>query len=269
VSLTLFEGNGPPRASAGLRASADYFFAPGFSVSGAIRQRVFGNQQLDIPPPSGLPRVRTDRPLYAAEGKTTIERLKVDYIFKPAPDWFGRISIGYLEPMFAGVSTEVLWKPANQIWGLGAEVNYVRQREFKQLLGLRNYDVVSGHVSAYWNVNPELSAQLDVGRYLAGDVGATLSVDRVFANGWRIGAYATLTNADYAAYGEGSFTKGLRMSIPLSWGVGSPNRKTYAIDMNTVARDGGARLDIDNRLNDLVSEYQRPGLEAGWARFWR
>ena len=90
-----------------------------------------------------------------------------------------------------------------------------------------------------------------------------------FANGWRMGAYATVTDADPAAFGEGSFSKGLRLSVPLSWGIGTPTRKTYAIDMNTEARDGGARLNVNNRLHGLVSEYQRPGLEANWARFWR
>ncbi|PLS22352.1 YjbH domain-containing protein [Neptunicoccus cionae] len=269
VSLSLFDGSGPLRASAGLRASADYYIAPGFSFSGSVTQRVFGNQQDETPPPSGLPRVRTDRALYKREGKTALESLTADLMFKPAPDFFGRVSVGYLEPMFGGVSTELLWKPANQNWGLGAEVNYAKQRDFDQLFGFQDYDVVTGHLSAYWSVTPGLDAQLDVGRYLAGDWGATLSVDRVFANGWTIGAYATVTDASPADYGEGSFTKGLRMSIPLSWGIGTPNRKTYAIDMNTQARDGGARLNVNNRLFETVSEYQRPGLEAGWARFWR
>lgn len=269
VSLSLFDGSGPLRASAGLRASGDYYIAPGLSLSASVTQRVFGNQKDETPPPSGLPRVRTDRALYKRDGKLALERLTLDYIFKPAPDWFGRVSVGYLETMFGGVSTEVLWHPAGQSWGLGAEVNYAMQRDFDQRFGFQSYDVVMGHVSAYWQVNKGLHAQLDVGRYLAGDWGATLSVDRVFANGWRMGAYATLTDANYAAYGEGSFTKGFRMSVPLSWGVGTPNRKTYAIDMNTLARDGGARLDVQNRLYDMVNEYQRPGLQNSWARFWR
>lgn len=269
VSLSIFEGSGPLRASAGLRASGDLFISPGFSVSGSITGRLFGNQQNETPPPSGLPRVRTDRALYKREGELALERLTVDYIFKPAPDWYARVSAGYLESMFGGLSTELLWHPAGQTWGLGAEVNYVKQRDFDQRLGFQNYDVVTGHVSAYWQVMNGLHAQVDLGRYLAGDWGGTLAVDRVFANGWRMGAYATTTDADTAAFGDGSFVKGLRLSIPLSWGIGTPTRKSYAIDMNTLARDGGARLNVDNRLYDLVNEYQRPGLENSWPRFWR
>ncbi len=269
VSLSVFDGSGPLRASAGVRASADYYVAPGLSFSGAVTQRVFGNESKEIPPTSGLPRVRTDRALYRQQGKTALERLTVDYLFKPSPNLFGRVSAGYLETMFGGVSAELLWKPADSRWGIGAEINYVKQRDFDQLLGFQAYSVATGHLSAYWQVNDDMSAQLDVGRYLAGDWGATLSVDRVFANGWKIGAYATLTDASYADYGEGSFTKGFRLSVPLAWGIGTPNRKSYAIDMNTLARDGGARLNVDNRLFGLVSEYHRPGLETGWARFWR
>ena len=213
--------------------------------------------------------MRTDRAKYKREGKTAIENLTANYLFKPGPDFYGQVSVGYLESMFGGVSTEVLWKPANQRWGLGFDLSYVKQRDFDQLFGFRNYNVVTGGVSAYWAINRNLKAQLDMGRYLAGDWGTTLSVDRVFANGWRMGAYATLTNADPAEFGEGSFSKGLRLSVPLSWGIGTPTRKIYAIDMNTEARDGGARLNKDKRLHDVVSEYQRPGLEASWPRFWR
>lgn len=269
VSLSLFDGGGPLRGSVGLRAAGDWHLAPGLSLSGSVAQEIAGNLKDETPPPSGLPRVRTDRALYKREGRFALERLTLDYLFKPAPDWFGRVSVGYLEPMFGGVSGEILWHPAHQSWGLGAEINYARQRDFNQRLGFRDYDVVTGHVSAYWKVNTGLHAQLDVGRYLAGDWGATLSVDRVFANGWRVGAYATVTDADHADYGEGSFTKGFRVTVPLSWGIGTPSRRVYALDLNTLARDGGARLDVRNRLYDLVAEYQRPGLEASWARFWR
>lgn len=269
ASFSVFDGSGPLRASAGIRASADYRIAPGLSLSGSVTQRVFGNQQDETPPASGLPRVRTDRALYRQQGETALERLTAEYLFKPHPDWYGRVSVGYLETMFGGVSTELLWKPAEQVWGLGAELNYVQQRDFDQKFGFQNYDVVTGHLSGYWQVTDGTTAQLDVGRYLAGDWGATLSVDRVFANGWKVGAYATVTDASSAQYGRGSFTKGIRLTVPLAWGIGTPTRKIYDIDMNTLARDGGARLDVENRLFGLVSEYHRPNLQTGWAKFWK
>ena len=45
--------------------------------------------------------------------------------------------------------------------------------------GEYDYDVVMGHASLYWDTGwYGLEAQLDAGRYLAGDWGATLSVQR-------------------------------------------------------------------------------------------
>ena len=40
--------------------------------------------------------------------------------------------------------------------------------------------------------------------YLAGDVGATLNVERVFKNGVSMGAWATKTNVSSAQFGEGT-----------------------------------------------------------------
>ena len=100
-------------------------------------------------------------------------------------DLYGRLSGGLLERMFAGVSAELLWKPARQSWGLGGEINYVQQRDYDQMFSFRNYDVVTGHASVYWDTGwYGIGSQVDAGRYLAGDWGATLSLKRRFANGW-------------------------------------------------------------------------------------
>ena len=65
-----------------------------------------------------------------------------------------------------------------------------------------DYDVVTGYVSAYYDFGNGYLGQLDVGNYLAGDVGATVSVDRVFVNGWRVGAFATVTDVSADEFGE-------------------------------------------------------------------
>ena len=66
-------------------------------------------------------------------------------------DVYARTTLGYLEEMYGGVSTEVLWKPADSRLGLGAEVNYARQRDFDLGFGFQDYDVVTGHASAYYD----------------------------------------------------------------------------------------------------------------------
>jgi hypothetical protein len=46
-------------------------------------------------------------------------------------------------------------------------------------------------------------------------VGATFEIQKRFANGWSIGAFATLTDVPFEVFGEGSFDKGLIFRVPL------------------------------------------------------
>ena len=269
VSISLFDPKSPVRADFGLRAAAQYSVAPGLSFAGSIRKKLTGNLGKAEPSGSLLPPVRSNIGLYNRYGDPALEYATADYLFKAGQDFYGRVSVGYLETMFGGLSTELLWKPAQQDWGIGIDMNYVKQRDFDLRLGFRDYEVLTGQLSAYFQVNEDFEVEVNAGRYLAGDWGSSISVNRVFDNGWRVGAYATLTENSFGDFGEGNFDKGIRMRIPMSWALGKPSRRIYALDLNSLSRDGGARLNIRNRLYPIVSEYQEPELGAGWGRFWR
>ena len=274
AKMSVFDPDNPVKADVGLQLSGDYIMAPGWVAAGAVSVKLGGN--LDSPPSgrSGvgggtLQTVRSDARFYAMGNDPKIEHLTLARYARLGEDWYGRMTLGYLEPMFAGVSGEVLWKPVSSRLALGAELNYVAKRDYDMLFGLQNYDVATGHVSAYYDLGNGFHTQLDVGRYLAGDWGGTLSIDREFDNGWRVGAYVTKTNVSAAAFGEGSFDKGIRITAPLSWAIGTPSKRKNKIVIQSLTRDGGARLNVDGRLYDAVRETHRPQMEKTWERFWR
>ena len=124
-------------------------------------------------------------------------------------------------------------------------------------------------ISAYYDFGNGYLGQVDVGRYLAGDVGATISFDRVFVNGWRVGAFATLTDVSASDFGEGSFDKGIRFSVPLSWALGNESKSTFGAALRSGGGDGGARLEVDGRLYDSIRDYHGGALDSEWARVWR
>jgi hypothetical protein len=267
---SLFDPDNPVRADFGVRGKLSYDIAPGLSVSGSVTQKLVGNlNSVTRVSNSLLPHVRSDFNFYDIQGSTAIEYLTADYFFKLRPNIYGRVSVGYLEQMYGGISTELLWKPVNSRLALGAELNLVRQRAFNQKFGFQSYQIATGHVSAYLSMRNGFSAQVDVGRYLAGDWGATFILDREFANGWKIGGFFTLTNVPFATFGEGSFDKGLRLTIPLAWITGQPSLKSSTSVIRPVTRDGGAQLKIRNRLYPMVSGYHRDRMAPNWARFWR
>lgn len=271
VSFSAFDPQQPLRMDLRARLRADYKITPSLVLSGAVTKTLAGNiaDAANKTNNSKLPPVRTNFALYAREGDPALERLTLSHYGRPAPDYYSRVTFGYLETMFAGISGEMLWKPVTSRLALGAELNYVQQRDFDQRFGLQDYDVVTGHLSAYYDFGNGFLGQLDVGRYLAGDNGATISLDRTFSNGWRVGAYATFTDTSAEDFGEGSFDKGLRVTVPLSWVTGQPSRQSSTIGLQSLTRDGGARLRVSDRLYEVTRERHQPEMAKTWGTFWR
>lgn len=270
VVLGLFDPDQPVRGELNLRLAAEADLAPGLVVSGAISKELIGNlDEIERESDSSLPRVRSDIALYEKEGDPALEHLTMAWYSRPAPEIFSRVTVGYLEPMFGGVSGEVLWRPVDSRLALGVEVNYAQQRDFDQRFGFRDYSVVTGHGSIYYQFNRGYNARLHVGRYLAGDVGATLALSRRFDNGWEVGAYVTKTDVTAEEFGEGSFDKGIELTIPFDWFTGRPTRNRAEAVFRSLARDGGAILDVRGRLYDRVRDSDQQTLEANWGRFWR
>lgn len=269
LRVNTFDPDDPLRVQLDLRADASVEVIPGLLFSGAVSTGIIGNfDDTNRPSDSVLPKVRSDFPIYNAETDIGIERLAVDYFFDPAPNVHAKVSAGYVERFFGGIGGELLYRPRNSRLAFGAELFYVKQRDFDGLIGFQDYDVITGHLSAYldttynnWNV------ALHAGRYLAGDYGATLELKRRFPNGWEVGAFATLTDVPFDEFGEGSFDKGLTLSIPFDWGLSSDNQQTANVTLRPVQRDGGQRLDPGNRLFGLTQPTSQGEIASQWSTF--
>ena len=270
LSPTYFDPDSPFRYDAGIELNAAFRPAPGWVLSGQIRQPLAGNRNdVTRTSESVLPHVRSDGGLYDKAADLEITYLTGEYFFRPGRNLYGRVTAGYLERMYGGVSTELLWKPVTGHLALGAELNYAVQRDFDVLFGFQDYDIVTGHASLYYDMGKGYRAQIDAGRYLAGDWGATVSLDREFENGFTVGAFFTLTDVSFDDFGEGSFDKGIRVTIPITWLSGDPGRGTFSQTIRPVLRDGGARLEVRNRLYDVTRGSHANELQEDWGRFWR
>ncbi len=255
VRLRYFSPETPLVADLGLRLSASYEFLPGLVLSGAVTQKAISTIQ------------------DSADRGPAIDSLTAAWNGRIGTDLYARVTIGMLERGFGGVSSEVLWKPSNRAWALGVDANYVARRDAGHGLSLGfdedDYRVATGHVSGYFDLGRGYSAQLDVGRYLAGDVGATVTLARAFQNGWKIGAFATVTDGANDDPDGVTFDKGIAIEIPLAWFSGRPSRVTNTLTLRSLGQDAGARLNVAGRLYDRLSPYGATGLDAQWGRFWK
>lgn len=267
----LFDPRAPLQYNVGVAVRGRAEVAPGIILQGSILKRGVSNVKRPRNSFSALPPVRSRTDAYYLNADPDIETLTAAWFGKLGEELYGRVTVGYLEQMFAGVSAEMLWKPVNSWYALGVEANYVAQRDTDGGLGFSQFDyrVASGHVSAYFDIGNDFTGELDVGRYLAGDFGATFTLMRTFSNGWQVGAFATLTNVSAKDFGEGSFDKGIKMQIPLAWFVGQPTRTARSFALRPIGRDGGARLNVDDRLAAVLHSYDQSDYDAQWGRFWK
>ena len=191
--------------------------------------------------------------------------------FKPFTNIYGQVNFGYLEMMYAGMRAEVIWKDANKPFGIGLDVARINKRNtYGDFSVLRDsYSTIIGTI--YYELQNDWNIQLDSGKYLAGDYGATFALSRNFNNGWEFGAFATLTDVNFSTFGEGSFDKGITLKVPLSWFTGKKSQAYTKTVIRPIIGDGGARLylDDDKLLYRNISRYDEKSFQDNWKRVYR
>ncbi len=225
------------------RGSAD--LGSGWGVEGEWAQNLVSQfDRIVRDGESLLPPVRTDLKRYMQEGKSGIDQLTLVKRGKLGGDLYYQAYGGILEEMFSGVGGEVLWRRVDKPYSVGLNVIAVQQREFNKMFGLRDYKTVTGHLSFYWATGfHNMDVAVHAGRYLAKDVGATLEIQKRFANGWSLGAFATLTDVPFEVFGEGSFDKGLIFRIPFDPYSPRNTRGAFRTILRSINRDGGRMVE--------------------------
>lgn len=249
---------------AGVRAYGQYRFDENTWLFGQANLRLLDNYgNFVYNAPSNLPRVRTDQRRYVTSSQGTLPVAQLTRTFDLGSGHYASAYGGLLEPMYAGVGAEWLWRPWQSAWAFGVDANQVQQRAFEQDLALRDYKTTTGHATVYWNTGYEgIVAKVSAGKYLAKDVGVTVDLSRQFANGTSIGLWATKTNVSAEQFGEGSFDKGVYINIPLDALLPRSTPSMANIVWSPLTRDGGARLSRNFALFDLTRH-----ADAGTWRF--
>ncbi len=271
VAHRLFNPDLPLSIETGIEVEASYQIANGLKISGALRKSVLTNlTENNRRSNSVLPRVHSDWPLYDIAGQSGhIHELKLSYAKNLAPGLYGRAQAGLLEPFFAGIGGELLYKPAQWPIGLGVDVHRVRKRDYDMRFDLLDYETTIGHVSLYYDAGGMFDFEVNAGRYLAGDWGATATISRKFGSGFEVGGYATLTDVPFDTFGEGSFDKAIYVSVPIDWIISSPNRTKRHLTLRPITRDGGAQLFSARRLYRELENFQNASFSREFGRLWK
>ena len=246
----------------GIMATADWWVTDHLLTTGSLFGNISNNYDkfnyTNPPKDSALPRVRTRVREYV-QNDVYVNNLQANYLQYLGNNFYGQVYGGYLETMYGGAGAEVLWRPVDGPLAFGIDANYVKQRDWRSaqdMMKFTDYSVKTGHFTAYWTpwFADNVLVKASAGQYLAGDKGVTLEVSKHFDSGIVVGAYATKTNVSAAQYGEGDFTKGVYVSVPLDLFSASPTRSRAAIGWTPLTRDGGQKLGRKFDLYSLTSD---------------
>ena len=238
----------------GVDVTLEHHFDPSNWVTVDVNGRILDNYNLfRYDAPSNLPRVRTYIREYVTTSTVTMPVMQATHVSDMGGGNYFSAYGGMLESMFGGVGAEWLYRPWQSRLAFGVDMNHVRQRDFGQNLAFQDYEVNTGHATMYWDTGwNDLQVRLAAGQYLAGDVGATMEVKRVFHNGTSIGAWFTKTNVSADQFGEGSFDKGIYVSMPFDLMLPRSSAGTVSAVWHPLLRDGGAMLDRNFSLFDFT-----------------
>ncbi len=236
-------------------ASATLNFTRNTWLQGSVQYDVLDNyNQWTDDGTSLLPRVRTYVREYMTTSRLTMPNLQFTHVGRLTENQYYSVYGGYLEMMFAGVGAEWLYRPFDGRTAFGVNVNEVQQRDFAQNFNLQNYRVLTGHGTLYWDTGwQNVLGTLSFGRYLAGDIGATIDFSKVFDNGVTVGAFFTKTNVSAAQFGEGSYDKGIYLQIPFDAMLMKSSDTVANFVWKPLTRDGGAMLARAVTLYDVTS----------------
>ena len=251
-----------------LKYSNETQFTRNLLLTSELNYSIYSNITNTLSGPSSqMVHVRTDLVEYLKQDDFFLTRMQIDYIWSPKKDLYTKISGGIFETMYGGFGTEILYKPFNSQLSLGAEIFYVKQRDFDQKFKFRKYSTSTGHINIGYLLPLGIEANLSFGRYLAKDDGYTFDISRRTKSGFRAGVFLTRTNVSAEVFGEGSFDKGFYFQIPLDLFSGGYDGSYTTFKLRPLTRDGGAKLVHDKDLRGLIYNSSIYELRNQWDGF--
>ncbi|MEZ8791598.1 YjbH domain-containing protein [Vibrio splendidus] len=273
--------------SLGLYSNASFWALNNVELSGSLYVNLIDNYDkfnYEIPSDGTdqTPRVRTLFRSYV-DDPVRLDRLQLTWFEDYGSGVYTQAYGGYLESMFAGVGGEILYRPFNQNWAIGADMTAISQRDPESWFGTfdeeiqvnpddssRTYKVIdkgttgfiTGYYTPQWDFLSDTLLKVGVGKFLAGDIGTRVDFSKQFKSGVIAGAFVSLTDMTTEEYGEGSYTKGFYVSIPFDLVTVKPSSSRAGFTWLPITRDGGQVLNKQYNLFDQTDArspwFQRP-----------
>ncbi len=198
-----------------------------------------------------------------------IEHSYLNYSYSITPELHSSITAGYLEEFYAGFGGEILYRPINSRFALGAEIWQVFRRAPNTFLNseLNGTQVTSGQASLWYDIpNYNVTAKFSAGRFLAGDTGISLGLEKRFLGGATISASTSISNQrDTDIYGGTTQTYSmLELSLPIGSIPYIPTGSEIKTTIAPLGRNTAQSINKPISLYELTEQFTIDHLSDNW-----
>ncbi len=219
-------------------------------------------------------RPATLNPVRSDIHKFTKKRLNIDssyigYTHSFTPELHTAIMAGYLEEFYAGYGGEILYRPFASRLAIGAEIwNVARRSPYSVFnMELQGDSIISGHIKGWYDLpRQDITINAKIGRFLAGDVGITLGLEKIFKNGAKLSAGASLSNYSEPDLfgGTTSAHNSLTLTLPLGSIPYIPEKSNISTKISPFGRDIGQSLNAPLQLFDITENLTLDHMANYW-----
>ena len=213
--------------------------------------------------------VRSDIDLFARQ-RVNLDRAFLSWIKTPLPDFHMAVTAGFLEEMYAGYGGEVLYRPFDSPFSIGAEAWEVYKRDPSMPLAaafIPGQHYFTGHVNMFYDIpDTDITAFAKIGKFIGGDEGVSTGAQAQFANGMKAKAFVNVTGADNKDVfnSDRNVYAGLHLSLPLGNLKFIPQGSEARVKVEPIGRDDAAIIDKPVSLYDVTEPMSYRRLGRSW-----
>jgi len=239
-------------------------FGKGLNAETYLRFPFFSNVSTNLSSISNEP-IRSDIVDYLSDTGVVVEDLFFNKFFKFQENSFYRLTAGYLELQFAGISAEYLKIFKGGKFALGSEITLAKKREPDSVFGLEEFTSFTSFLNGYVYI-PELSTNLHAscGKFLAGDKGVKLQITRYIRGGSVFLWYTKTGTNKFTGANRGYSDKGVGFTLPIRVFQNYDCRGSYGYALSPWSRDVGQKVNQVYSLYDFIYEYTPLYITSHW-----
>ena len=240
-------------------------FGNGLSTETYFKFPLYSNISSSTPPISDEP-VRSDIIKYLEYTDPVMENLIVNKYWKTGEKNYWRLTGGYLEFQFAGLTAEYLTLYKGGRIGVGSEITWAQKRQPQEIFDLEDFTSLTAFLNGYLFI-PELDSvfEVNVGRFLAGDEGAKFQITKEVRGGYIYLWYTKTDTSGFTGPNSGYSDSGVGFALPLRVFKNKDRQGYYNFAFSPWTRDVGQKVSQMYSLYDFISEYTPSHIIHHWA----